>query len=228
MKKPSLSKKSESIYQILFNQYGHIETFLTHRSTFELLVAVILSAQCTDTRVNQTTPALFEKFHTPEGFAAAPLDEIRHAIRSINFYNAKARNIQTMSRILLEKFNGQVPDKLEDLITLPGVGRKTANVVLGQAFGQPGITVDTHVKRVSYRLGFTAHQDPVKIERDLMAVWPRKLWTDLSSLLIVHGRRICIARRPKCAECVIAHLCPKLGLLNKGRLQNTKKHFRDH
>ena len=211
MPKESLANKKKralEIHTLLLVQYPGLSTFLTHQNTFELLIAVILSAQCTDERVNLTTPALFKALPTPELMAQAPLDSIKELIKSINFFNNKAKNIQSTAQILLDDHQGNVPANLDDLIKLPGVGRKTANVVLGQAYDIPGITVDTHVKRLSQRLGFTKHSDAVKAETDLMSIWPEATWIDFSSLLILHGRNVCNARKPKCKECVLEQLCP--------------------
>ena len=196
------------VFNILKEHYPPVTTFLTHNNEFELLVAVILSAQCTDARVNLVTPALFDVLPTPQAFASAPLDDIKSLIKSINFFNNKAINIQKTSQMLLDIHRGIVPSTLNELIQLPGVGRKTANVVLGQAFNIPGITVDTHVKRLSNRLGFTTKKDAVKAEFDLIKRWPQDIWIDMSSLLILHGRQICDARRPKCQTCVISKFCP--------------------
>ena len=197
-----------AIFDILKDTYPPVTTFLTHKNEFELLIAVILSAQCTDDRVNIVTPALFDTLPTPQAFVAADLDDIKDLIKSINFFNNKAKNIQETAQILLDDHNGMVPPNLDDLIKLPGVGRKTANVVLGQAFDIPGITVDTHVKRLSQRLGFTKHDDAVKAEFDLISIWPKETWIDFSSLLILHGRKVCNARKPKCGECQLMDLCP--------------------
>lgn len=199
-----------TIFDILKDTYPPVTTFLTHKNEFELLIAVILSAQCTDDRVNMVTPALFDALPTPQAFVDADLDDIKELIKSINFFNNKAKNIQATAQILLDDHNGIVPPNLDDLIKLPGVGRKTANVVLGQAFDIPGITVDTHVKRLSQRLGFTKHDDAVKAEFDLISIWPKETWIDFSSLLILHGRKVCIARKPKCGECVVREWCPFL------------------
>lgn len=206
-------KRAIEIYKRLDHAYPDVTTFLTHTTPFQLLVAVILSAQCTDERVNMVTPALFEKYPTPAAMAAADIEEIKKIIKSINFFNTKALNIKKTAAIIQQEYQGNVPAKLKELILLPGVGRKTANVVLGQSFGIPGITVDTHVKRVSNRLDFTRHQDPVKIERDLMAIWTEETWSYYSNVLIVHGRRICTAAKPKCGECIINTLCPKRGVI---------------
>ena len=201
-------ERSVIIFDSLKEHYPPVTTFLTHQNEFELLIAVILSAQCTDARVNMVTPALFSALPTPEAFVSADLDEIKELIKSINFFNNKAKHIQACSQYLIDRHDGHVPSDLDALVNLPGVGRKTANVVLGQAFDVPGITVDTHVKRLSQRLGFTQKHDAVKIEMDLMKRWPEPIWIDMSSLLILHGRQVCNARRPKCSDCVISSVCP--------------------
>ncbi|GIV53937.1 MAG: endonuclease III [Candidatus Kapaibacterium sp.] len=177
-------------------------------SPFQLLIATILSAQCTDERVNSITPALFAKYPTPTAFAAASVDELARDIKPTGYYNAKARNIHACCRELLERFGGVVPATREELVTLPGVGRKTANVILSQAFGQQAITVDTHVARLSNRLGFVHTTDPVAIEHTLMAITPEDRWNDIGRLFITHGRKVCTARKPHCDRCVIAALCP--------------------
>tara|TARA_A100001015_G_scaffold262384_1_gene308569 strand:- start:1264 stop:1911 length:648 start_codon:yes stop_codon:yes gene_type:complete len=212
----SLSKardRAQLIFDTLQETYPPITTFLTHRNVFELLIAVILSAQCTDERVNIVTPSLFKALPTPQDFVDAALDDIKDLIKSINFFNNKAINIQKTAIILVNEYQGQVPNQLEDLIRLPGVGRKTANVVLGQAFQIPGITVDTHVKRLSTRLKFTKKSEPEKIEQDLMKRWAESTWIDFSSLLILHGREVCNARKPKCDQCVISQACPSYPIL---------------
>jgi len=185
---------------------------LDHQSPFHLLVATILSAQCTDERVNQVTPGLFARYPAPADLAAAELPELEEAIRSTGFFRAKARSLAACARDLVAKHGGRVPDRLEDLVALRGVGRKTANVVLGNAFGIPGVVVDTHVGRLAKRLGLTAEDDPVKVEFDLMERVPRRDWTLFSHLLIHHGRAVCQARKPRCAECALARHCPKLGV----------------
>lgn len=205
-----MNKKERAlhVYANLDKKYPNVTTFLTHNSTFELLIAVILSAQCTDARVNLVTPNLFKRFPNPENLAYADIDSVRNAIKSINFFNNKAINIQKTAKLIYEKYNNTVPDTLDALIELAGVGRKTANVVLGQAFGIPGITVDTHVKRVSNRLGFTKHTDAVKAERDLMTLWPKNIWSNFSTVLILHGRDVCDSRKPKCDLCSFGQICP--------------------
>ncbi len=200
--------RAQAIFDYLQSTYPPVTTFLTHRNPFELLIAVILSAQCTDHRVNQVTPGLFAQFPSPEALAHGDLVAIQTCIQSVNFYKTKAKNIQATAARLVADYDSQVPACLETLIQLPGVGRKTANVVLGQAFGIPGITVDTHVKRLSQRLGFSTHDDATRIEQDLMRCWPESLWIDMSSLVIVHGRTVCHARRPNCANCGLTTVCP--------------------
>jgi endonuclease-3 len=201
-------ERALKVFDILNKKYPDVGTFLDHKNAFELLIAVILSAQCTDERVNMVTPLLFERFPTPEALYKADVEYIAETIKSINFFNNKAKNIQATAGILFNNYNSVVPDTLDQLVELPGVGRKTANVVLGQAFGKPGITVDTHVKRVSTRLGFTKNTDPVKIEYDLMKCWPKDTWIDYSSIMILHGRHTCKAQRPLCESCEFFEFCP--------------------
>lgn len=182
---------------------------LDYETPMQLLVATILSAQCTDERVNQVTPELFSRFPDVQAFAAADRSELEEAIHSTGFFRQKARFIQESSQRLLQEFDGKIPDNLEQLLTLTGVARKTANVVMGEIFGRAeGVVVDTHVKRLSQRLGLSAEKTPQKIERDLMVLLPRDLWIDISHLLIFHGRRVCSARNPDCASCTVNDLCP--------------------
>jgi len=186
---------------------------LVHEGPYQLLVATILSAQCTDARVNLVTPALFARYPDAASLAAAGVDDLEALIRPTGFYRAKGRNLRGMASRVVELHGGEVPPSLEALTELPGVGRKTAHVVLGNAFSQAsGVVVDTHVKRLSYRLGLTTHRDPVKIERDLVAAIPRKHWVDFSHRLIEHGRRVCVARKPRCSACELAKLCLKAGV----------------
>ncbi len=193
--------------------YGDAECALTFKNPLELLIATILSAQCTDVRVNLVTPQLFRKYPTAAAYAKAKLPELERAIQSTGFFRSKAKNIQACCRQLVDRFGGEVPADLESLVGLPGVGRKTANVVLGTAFKvASGVVVDTHVARLSHRLGLTTHTDPQKIERDLMDLLPKREWIDFSHMLIHHGRRICIARRPKCDECPLEDICPRNGV----------------
>lgn len=181
---------------------------LNFSTPLELLVATILSAQCTDKRVNEVTPALFKKYRSAKDYATSDLRALEEAIRSTGFYKNKARSIREAAKVIHERFGGHVPDRLDDLVGLPGVGRKTANVVLGNAYQQPALMVDTHMIRVNRRLGLTDHTDPVKIEFDLMACVPRKYWTPYSLWIIQHGRTRCQARRPDCPACELKDLCP--------------------
>jgi endonuclease-3 len=189
--------------------YPDARCALDYRNAFELLCATILSAQCTDARVNLVTPALFGAYPTPETLARARQEEVEEIIKSTGFFRNKAKSLIGMAQALVADHGGEVPRTMEELRLLPGVGRKTANVILGNAYGiNDGITVDTHVARLSERLGLTRHDDPAKIEQDLMPLFPRDQWGLLSHLLIFHGRQICIARRPRCGECVLSDLCP--------------------
>lgn len=195
--------------------YPQSKTELDHRTPLQLMVAVMLSAQCTDKRVNLVTPALFARFKSAADFATADRAELESFIKSTGFYRNKAKNIQAACRMLVDRFGGEVPGTLDELLELPGLGRKSANCVLGDAFDTPGITVDTHVGRLSRRLGLTRKVDPVKVEFKLMELVPQPAWTDFSHQLILHGRRVCHARGPKCDECTLAHLCPKVGVKKK-------------
>lgn len=182
---------------------------LDFRTPFELLVATILSAQCTDARVNRVTPALFAALPTPQAFADAPIERIEELVRTTGFFRNKAKNIQAASRRLLEAYGGEVPAAMEDLLTLPGVARKTANVVRGVVFHvADGVVVDTHVHRLAHRLGWSDGKTPVHVERDLMALFPKEAWIDLAHTLTFHGRRVCAARKPRCAECPVREMCP--------------------
>lgn len=197
------------ILRRLHETYPDAACELTHRSAFELLVATILSAQCTDARVNLVTPVLFARFPTPDALAAADRSEVEEIIKSTGFYRNKAKSIQEASQRIVSVYGGVVPRTMDELLTLPGIARKTANVVLGVAYRiADGVVVDTHVKRVAGRLGLTTQSDPEKIEKDLMALAPQAEWIDLSHLLIFHGRRCCDARKPNCAACSINALCP--------------------
>jgi endonuclease-3 len=203
-----LKTRTDKIRKILRTIYSDVKTPLIHQTPFELLVATILSAQCTDKQVNQVTPVLFKRLKTPADFAAAPLKSIEKLIRPTGFFHNKAKNIKNCSRALLDQHNGLVPQTLEELVKLPGVGRKTANVVLGAVFGISGVVVDTHVARISGRLGLTENKDPVKIEFDLMKIVPKRAWNDFSLQLIFFGRETCMARKPKCPTCPLDKLCP--------------------
>ena len=199
--------QTAKILDLLDKHYPGVATSLAHADPFQLLAATVLSAQCTDERVNQTTPALFARFPDPAALAEAPLPELEEIIRSTGFFRNKAKNLKAAAAMIVADYNGRVPGTLEELIRLPGVARKTANVVLGDAFGQPGVVVDTHVKRLAGRIGWTKESDPVKIERELMGLWPKERWTAASHQLIAHGRSLCQARRPRCGECFLASLC---------------------
>jgi endonuclease-3 len=201
-------KRREEILARLARTYPHATTALHHRNTFELLIAVILSAQCTDARVNLTTPALFEAFPTPQALAGAPGRTLERLIRSCGFFRMKAKNIKAASRVLVERFGGRVPRTMEELLELPGVGRKTANVILATAYQQGAIAVDTHVLRVANRLGLAHAKTPEKVEQQLLRVVPKPDWPHVSHWLIFHGRQVCHARNPACAGCVVMDLCP--------------------
>jgi len=185
---------------------------LDFSTPLELLVATILSAQCTDKRVNLTTPAVFQRYRTAADYAAADREELERLVKATGFYRAKTNSIIGLGQALCDRYGGEVPSRLTDLVTLPGVGRKTANVVLGNAFGVPGITVDTHFGRLARRFGWTAQTDPDKVEAEVGALFPRKDWTQLSHHLIWHGRRRCHARKPACGACPVARWCPSFGL----------------
>ncbi len=202
-------EKISVIIKRLKKEYPEPRTALNYRTPFELLVSTVLSAQTTDVHVNKVTENLFKKYKSVKDYAGAPLDAFRKDINSINFYNNKAKNIQASAKMIIEKFNSKVPKTMEELITLPGVARKTANIILSNAYGiNAGIAVDTHVKRLSNRLGLTKHEDPVKIEKDLMAITPEGEWGNISHLLIFHGRKICQAKKPRHNECVLYDICP--------------------
>lgn len=196
-----------AILELLDIHYPDAQCSLDYIDPLQLLVSTILSAQCTDERVNQVTPALFKKYPTVRAFAEASLEELENDIKSTGFYRNKARNIQACCQVLLDQHGGDIPRDLETLVKLPGIGRKTANVILGNAFGVPGIVVDTHVGRVARRLGLTAQKDPEKIEMDLMEIIPRERWVRFSHQLIQHGRRICQARKPRMDLCPLAPHC---------------------
>ena len=209
----AIAKRDREILRLLAKTYPDVTCALEHKSPFELLVATILSAQCTDERVNMVTPHLFAKYPTPAKLAAAPQAAVEKIVRSTGFFRAKATSLRGMAKALVEEHGGEMPKTLEELVKMPGVGRKTANVVLGTVFGLPtGVVVATHVKRISYLLGLTKNTNPEMVERDLMAIIPKQEWINFSHRLIHHGRRICIARRPKCLECPLLTVCPRVGL----------------
>jgi endonuclease-3 len=208
--------RTKKIIAGLEKTYPDAHCELVHQNPLELLIATILSAQCTDKRVNIVTEQLFKKYRSASDFANAEISELENDVRTTGFYKNKARNIKAASRDIVEKHGGKVPQTMEELIELGGVGRKTANVVLGNAFDiNVGVVVDTHVGRLSHRLGLTSHRAPEKIETDLMALVPQKQWTLFSHLLIWHGRRRCFARKPDCANCEIIKLCPRIGVKEK-------------
>ncbi len=203
------------IIRLLEQEYGEAECALHREDAYQLLVATILSAQCTDARVNMVTPALFRRFPDPYALAQAELDELQELIRSTGFFRNKARSLQGSARRLVDEFDGEVPSNMPDLLKLPGVARKTANVVLGTAYGiASGVVVDTHVGRLSRRLGLTHEKTPEKVEKDLMGMIPREEWINFAHRLIHHGRRVCQSRSPRCGECAFADLCPKVGVLS--------------
>lgn len=204
--------EARAIYRLLTKHYPDVRCELNFETPFQLLIATVLSAQCTDRRVNQVTPALFQKFGTPSQMAGAKLSDLEQTIHSLGFFRSKSQNIKALSQRLVEVYNSEVPDQLEELVTLAGVGRKTANVVLGHAFGIPGITVDTHFGRLSRRFGWSDSEDPVKVERDVAALIKESEWTNLSQRMIWHGRRICHSRRAACGACPLAAICPSFGI----------------
>jgi endonuclease-3 len=207
-----MSSSAKEIYKILTKTYPSVRCELDFKNPLQLLVATVLSAQCTDKRVNQVTPALFKKYKTAKDFANANLRELEGLIRSTGFFRSKAKHIKGLAKVLDAEFKGKVPPDQDELVKLPGVGRKTANVVLGHAFDIPGITVDTHFGRLSRRFGWTNSMDPVKVEHEVGALIPRKEWTNLSQRMIWHGRRICHSRKPACGACPLAKLCPSFGI----------------
>jgi endonuclease-3 len=212
------------VAKLLAEEYPDAVCALNFRSPLELLIATILSAQCTDVRVNLVTKDLFRRYRTAKDYAGADLAELEQQIKSTGFFRNKAKNIQACCKKLVEEHDGKVPESLEELVKLPGVGRKTANVVLGTAFEiASGVVVDTHVSRLSWRLGLTKHKDPVKIERDLMVLLPAEEWVAFSHRLIHHGRRICIARRPKCDACRLHDICPRVGVVAPSSAKPAKK-----
>ena len=205
---PIAPERVAAIMDILAKTYPNVVCALNHRNAWELTVATILSAQCTDVRVNLVTPALFKAFPTPKAMAAASLLELEELVRTTGFFRNKAKNIKGAAKVVVEEFKGKVPQTMEELLSLPGVARKTANVVLGSFYGiASGVVVDTHVQRLSRRLELTKEEDPKKIELDLMKIIPQDRWIDFSHELIHHGRQVCIARKPRCSECTLEKLC---------------------
>ncbi len=210
---PALKRRARRVYQKLDELYPEAHCALDHDGPFQLLIATILSAQCTDVRVNIVTPPLFKAYPTPEKMAQAKIGDLEELVKTTGFFRNKAKSIKGAAMAIVEDHAGEVPDTMDELLKLPGVARKTANVVLGNAFGKNiGVVVDTHVGRLSVRLGWTEQTDPKKVERDLMAIFPTKNWTMLSHLLIYHGRGPCKARNPKCDYCALKKSCPRVGV----------------
>lgn len=208
-----MDKRASALLDALERAYPEARCSLHFKNPYELWAATVLSAQCTDARVNQVTPALFERCPTPADLAQLPQEELQGLVRPTGFFRNKAKSLKAGAQLLMERFGGQVPQTLEELLQVPGVARKTANVVLSNGFGKAeGIAVDTHVRRVAGRLGFTGHRDPVRIERDLMALFPQPRWPQVTHLLIHHGRAVCQARKPRCETCPVAKRCPKVGV----------------
>ena len=207
-KKQDVRERALKVADILLREYPQAKTALKHRSALQLLVGTILAAQCTDDRVNMVTKELFKKYKTAADFAKARQSVLEKEIHSTGFFRQKAKSIIESSKDIVQKFGGRVPDTMEELTSLRGVGRKTANVILGNYYGRPAYVVDTHVKRLSQRLGFTKSQNPDVIEQDVMKILPENLWRPFSDALIYHGRAVCVARKPRCRICVVASLCP--------------------
>jgi len=217
-KKTELANRATDILKLLKREYPVAICELTHESAFQLLAATILSAQCTDVRVNMVTPALFDAYPTPEKLSHADALHVEQLVRSTGFYQTKAKNLVAMASQVMSRYGGEVPREIEDLITLPGVGRKTANVLRSVVFDLPGLPVDTHVGRLSRRLGLTKLEDPVKVEYELNAMLPPPEWGQFSLRLILHGRRVCDARKPKCENCLLEKLCPSSNLPTKKKV----------
>ncbi len=205
---------AQKIMSMLKKAYPHVpSTFLAHKTTYQLLVATVLSAQCTDERVNKVTSELFRKYSKPPDFASANQRELESLIRSTGFYKAKAKNIKNAAKDIVEKFDGRVPKTMDGLTSLPGVGRKTANIILTAAYGMAvGIAVDTHVERLSKRMGLSAGRNPEAIEKDLMSLYPKTVWGDINKVFITHGRIVCKAKNPGCGDCIISRICPQKGV----------------
>jgi endonuclease-3 len=210
-----LMERVVKVLDILEKEYPDARVTLDFRDPLQLLIATILAAQCTDERVNRVTPGLFKEYHRAADFAAADLRTLEEEIRPTGFYHNKAKSILACCQMIEDRFNGQVPRTLEELTSLPGVGRKTANIILGNAYGQQAIAVDTHVKRVTHRLGWAKPDDPDKIELELREVIPRERWTMACHHLVFHGRKVCTAKNPQCPTCPVNHLCPKIGVAAK-------------
>ena len=224
-------KKAKALYRGLCNTYPEIYCELNFQNPLQLVIATVLSAQCTDKRVNTVTAKLFKKYKNVRAYTKAPIEEIEEIIYPTGFYHAKARHIKGLTEKIINDFGGEVPSTIEELITLPGVGRKTANVVLGHAFDTPGITVDTHFGRLSRRFEWTQSMDPVKVEHEVGELIPQAEWTNLSQRIIWHGRRVCHSRKPACGACTLAKICPSVGIgeMDKEKAQllvKTEKDFR--
>jgi endonuclease III len=200
--------RAKKVFERLIAEYPDAKCSLDHKTPLQLLVATILSAQCTDARVNMVTPALFKRFKKPQDYVEAPVSEVEDYIKTCGFYRNKAKNIVAACQAMLAEHGGKVPRTLDELVKLPGVGRKTANVILGTIYDTPGVVVDTHCGRIARRLGFTTQTDPVKVEHELMKIWEKKNWSIFSHLMVYHGRATCDARAPKCSRCVVRNLCP--------------------
>lgn len=222
-KKTELTKRTSDVLRRLKVEYPQAICELTHESAFQLLAATILSAQCTDVRVNMVTPALFKSYPTAEKLSVADVRHVEQLVRSTGFYQTKAKNLVGMASQVMSRYGGEVPREIEDLVTLPGVGRKTANVLRSVVFDLPGLPVDTHVGRLSRRLGLTKQEDPVKVERELNAMLPPPEWGQFSLRLILHGRRVCDARKPKCEACLLENLCPSSMLPTKKTAKKSVK-----
>lgn len=220
-------KEARAIYRVLSRFYPDVHCELDFETPFQLLVATVLSAQCTDKRVNQVTPKLFKKYGTPRAMAAAQIPAIEEIIHSLGFHHSKAQNLKSLSTRLVTEYNSEVPGDLDELVTLAGVGRKTANVVLGHAFGIPGITVDTHFGRLSRRFHWSESEDPVQVEKDVGLLIKESEWTNLSQRMIWHGRRICHSRKPACGGCPLASLCPSYGIGEVDKIKALKLVKRD-
>jgi endonuclease-3 len=216
MPRKSKSAHAAEVVRRLHKEYPDAHIELDYKTPFQLLIATILAAQCTDVRVNVVTKTLFKKYKSPEDYLKVPQNELEEDVHSVSFFRSKTRNIRGACHKILDDFHGEVPQTMEELVTLPGVGRKTANVVLGIAFGKAsGIVVDTHVKRVTFRLGMTSETEPEKVEQDLIKLIPQKEWTFAANAIIWHGRRVCHARKPECNECVLEDICPKRGVKDR-------------
>jgi endonuclease-3 len=205
-------RRMKEVLRLLKREYPEAECSLSYETPFQLIIATVLSAQCTDERVNKVTPALFKKFPTAQKMSKATIPELEELVKTTGFFRSKAKALKETSIALVEQYQGEVPQTLDELVKLRGVGRKTANVVLGNAFGIPGLVVDTHVGRISRRMDFVRFNDPVKVEQAMMKIVPREDWTDYAHLLIAHGRAICTARRALCSGCPVARFCPKIGV----------------